>query len=298
MGTRIRLVLAGGAALGVGLGLTACSPGDVIAGLTPLEATALAATTTEHQRTAQAQVTAHEVITTGGKTETIDLTGTGGFDFSASAADLNLTMTGVQGLPSGGAVVEVRLIGGNVYEDIGSMVGSVPGFKPWISVDLSQAMGQDPSLGASSANPTDFLNLLRAKGSTVTALGTKTRNGVELTGFSAVPDLQKQQQTVTAVWNSMGIPAAEQQRLLTEFTANPPGVDIWVDGGGLVRQMSVNESITVPVPTGTVGLRISEDMSFDHYGSPVSVSAPPADQVMTFPQFIQAAKAAQAGSVG
>ena len=67
------------------------------------------------------------------------------------------------------------------------------------------------------------------------------------------------------------------------------GLKVFIDHTGLLRSLSVqlNES-------GTAGaVTLHETLDFSDYGAPVTVAAPPADQVASFAQFLQAEKAAE-----
>ena len=65
---------------------------------------------------------------------------------------------------------------------------------------------------------------------------------------------------------------------------------VFVDGSGLLRRMSIGLTETVG-SSGTIS--VDESLDFSDYGSPVDVSAPPSDQVVSFQQFLQDAEAAQ-----
>jgi hypothetical protein len=55
-------------------------------------------------------------------------------------------------------------------------------------------------------------------------------------------------------------------------------VDVWIGADGLVHQLALKMSID-QVGGQHVGATVTATETFDHFGEPVDVQAPPADQV-------------------
>jgi len=177
-----------------------------------------------------------------------------------------------------------------VYEQIPGLAQVVPG-KSWLSVDLSSlgaSAGQSPSTLATGDNPTAMLRILAQQGNTVVPLGSSTLDGTTVQGYSVTLD-------PTAIKNKIA-----QDKLpswmtdaLSHVNIGDVDLDVYVDGTGLLRRFSLSLSETVP----TAGaIRVDESLDFSDYGTTVTVSAPPPDQVVSLQQFLAQAQASGASS--
>jgi hypothetical protein len=176
-------------------------------------------------------------------------------------------------------------IAGAVYEQVPGLAQVVPG-KSWLSVDLSSlgaSAGQNPSALATGDNPTAMLRILAQQGNTVVPLGSSTINGVSVQGYSVTLD-------PTAIKNKIA-----QDKLpswmadaLSHLNIGDANLDVYVDGSGLLRRFRLSLSETVP-SAGTV--RVDESLDFSDYGTTVTVTAPPPDQVVSLQQFLAQANA-------
>jgi hypothetical protein len=206
------------------------------------------------------------------------ITANGVVDFASKAADLTPTVHGQQ--------LELREIGPDLFVHFPAAVAKqVPGGKPWISMNLakiSQAkLGTSLSslTQTSQANPSQMLGYLQAvSASGVHKAGTTTIRGTQTTEYDATVDLQK----LAAHENS---PAAQQavKRLEAQMGASGYPIKVWIDSGGLVRQLQFAISAH-PSPAGgnpsaaPTAVAVTATLQFYDYGTQVSVSAPPADQ--------------------
>jgi hypothetical protein len=213
---------------------------------------------------------------------TLTGTGTGAIDFNQSALQLQLSV----GADNQQIQMQAVYLAGSIYESIPDISQVFPG-KSWVSVDLSSLQGEGgpstSSLGTSN-NPAAMLQLLAQQGNTVVPLGSSTVDGVSVQGYSVA-------------LNSSAIKTQLQQAKLpswmTSALANVniqnTSVTVYVDSSGLLRRMAVNLSESLG-SSGSVS--VDESLDFSDYGAPVSVSAPPADQVVSLQQLLQAAQSA------
>ncbi len=222
-----------------------------------------------------AQITMSESINAAGTTVTGK--GTGAMDFTHDALQLQMTISAAgQQVP-----IEADYLGGVIYENVPGLDQIAPG-KSWISIDLSslQNASQDQSAQGVGTNPSAMLRMLAQQGNTVVALGPSTLDGVAVNGYDVTVNASKVSQEL----KKANLPSWIQQSLTGLKTKNVD-LKVFVDNANLLRafQFQTTES------TKAAGqLSVSETISFSHYGTPVSVSAPPADQTIGFQQFIQA----------
>lgn len=156
--------------------------------------------------------------------------------------------------------VEVRIVSGVMYVNVGKL--GLPGAsaKPWIKVDLSDA--KNP-LGAAfskiaAMNPAQLMKAFQAI-STFTELGTETVDGVRSTHYKVTVDTAK-------VGAMLGMPDHGQTVSLPKTVA----YDVWVDAGSRPVKVTVNNAM------------FTAEVHFSRWGEPVHVVAPPASQVGEF----------------
>jgi hypothetical protein len=208
-------------------------------------------------------------------------TGTGGIDFRSNALQLKMTV-GADGqqLP-----VTAIYLGGVIYESVPGLNVVAPG-KSWLSLDLSslqKAEAQDPSSQGLGSNPSVMLQMLAQQGNTVVPLGPSTVDGVAVNGYSVTV----QPSAVAKQLKKANLPSWMQQAV-SGLKVHTISIKVFVDHAGLLRsyEMQLSES------TGTSGtFSFDETLGFSNYGTPVTVTAPPASQVESFQQLLQAAGA-------
>ena len=266
-------------ALGLALAL-ACSA-VVLAGCgvsKTLDPVAAAATKTENAGGVKVVMTVG--VTAGGKTFTVDANGA----FDKDEGQLTLALGG-QG------TAELRFLqeGGDpvVYLNMPMLSSQLPGGKSWIRLDVAkagQALGVnvDQLLSQAGQNPADALDLLRASGS-VDEVGTETVNGEPTTHYKATIDLEK------AV-SKLGDRAQQLvQHLIDQGAPSSLPVDVWIGDDGLVRKLTMDESVSASGSSAEVDL----SLVFSDYGTDVNVSAPPAGDTLDLTQLATAAAALQ-----
>ena len=230
-----------------------------------------------------AALTMHMAIDSSGSTVTG--TGTGGIDFSQNALQLDMNVAeGNQQVP-----VKALYIGGSIYESIQGLDQIVPG-KSWIAIDISSLTTGSQGSGAlgTGNNPTAMLRLLALQGNKVTPLGSSTVDGVPVQGYS----VKFNAATLKRQLARANLPAW-MASVVNTINIQSASNTVYVDGSGLLRRYSIKLSESAP-STGTV--RLDESLDFSDYGTPVSVSAPPSNLVVSFTQFLQDAEAASANS--
>jgi hypothetical protein len=231
------------------------------------------------QKTAHVSVTG--TVAVAGQTE--QLTGTGGFDFAANAEQMNLNVQTV-GQTVG---VQVVSLGGTIYEQIPGLSQLASG-KDWVSIDVS-SLQQNADRSAASqlgGNPIATLHALAQQGNSVTALGPSVVDGTSVQGYSVTMDPA----VVKRELSQADLPAWMKKAASTVTIGNASQTVYLDDAGNLVRLGStINES------AGSAGsIKVQESMDFSDYGAPVSVSSPPADEVIPFNQYLQLANQSQA----
>jgi hypothetical protein len=234
--------------------------------------------------TAMAGRTAHVAMSmvVNSPSATVSATGTGAIDFSQNAVALQMAV----GVDAQQVAVQAVYIAGSVYESVPGLGQLVRG-KSWISIDLSSvgtASSQGPSALSSGNNPTAMLRLLAQQGNTVVPLGPSALDGVSVQGYSVTFD----RSAIAARLAHANLPSW-MTSALSDVAIQGAAYKVFVDGSGLLRRYSVtlNEAVAA---VGTVSVDESFDLS--DYGAPVSVSAPPPAQVVTFQQFLEDARAA------
>jgi hypothetical protein len=197
----------------------------------------------------------------------VNLTGTGAVSFVTNQSEFSLVV------PQAGTF-QVRLVGGTLYLMLPPQAQAATGGKPWGAVSLASLQPGSstvPGLGTGSSDPSQILGYLQGVSSSVTNLGPATVRGVETTHYRAVVDLNKAAQA-----NPQAAPA--YQKLISQIHTSTLPVDVWTDSTNRVNQMQIQ--IPVPVGQGQSGTaNVNLSLQLFDFGVPVTVVAPPADQV-------------------
>jgi len=238
------------------------SPDKVV--LTAIDS-ALGAKTADFQMTVEITVPGEGQVTASGQ---------GVMDFTDNAAQFDMTYHGVKALD--GMTISMRYTGSDAYLSI-PMLGTVVPGKSWLSVPTSGS-----SLTPGSSNPASVLQILQSEGAQVTPLGPSVVGGAPVHGYHVIiPEAAMQQRLSKA-----DLPAGVAQAAQGMFGSGGIAMDVFVnDANGLLRRVQADLNLTIS--GHSVNGKVMEDMS--NYGVPVTVTAPPADQVASFQQFEQAA---------
>jgi hypothetical protein len=234
---------------------------------------------------AMADRTAHIAINLNGKAggAAITSSGTGSIDFNQNAVQLQMPVS------AGGQQVDLQLLylGGTMYEGIPGLDQLEPG-KSWISIDTSAisqsvGVGSTGSLGVTN-NPAAMLRLLAQNGNTVTSLGASTIDGIGVQGYAVIIS-QSQMRSELA---NAKLPEWIRQAI-SKVNFNHLNYKVYVDSQGLLRR----EALAIQMTVASHSIAMNETLDFSDFGTPVSISAPPPDQVVSIQQFLQDAQQVQ-----
>lgn len=171
---------------------------------------------------------------------------------------LKMTMT----VPGSSSPVEMIMANQNVY-----MKMPQAGDK-WMQMrmeDLTKATGQDLS---SLMDPTKQLQTQKAAIKEITYVGDEDVNGTKTKRYTAVMDGQAAMQM-----SGQSVPPSLKSSM--SLPKNIP-FDLWVDDQGLTRRMKMDMTLG---PDASMKM----DGTIDKYGEPVSIEAPPSNQVTSVP---------------
>ena len=208
-------------------------------------------------------------------------TGEGAYDFTTREGAFTLTLPPIGGVEIGR--VDAVLTGPVLYQKFPPQLAQALGGKPWVKIDLNdlgQASGVDfSSLIQYLGDPTQALQLLRGAGAETTEVGQERLRGESVTHYRATFDVGK----------AAAAAPPDQQKALQQlshlFGGRPLRAEVWIDEEQRLRKLSYSldlARLNLPAqappaarPTGTLAL-VTE---FFDFGTPVSVTVPPADQV-------------------
>ena len=199
----------------------------------------------------------------------------GAADLSTGNADVTAD------LPAGLGTAEVLSVGQVAYVRLPPGMQSIFGGKPWVKADLSTVEGLAgaqvgvPGLG-SGFQFSGILDWLGGVSGSVSTVGSETIHGDATTHYRAEVDLTKA---------AASAPAARQAELQQAAIAagQTIPVDIWLDGQGRLRQMTVSfDPAKAHLPSGAAlhspGVVVAT-VDLWNFGAAVNVTPPPADQV-------------------
>jgi hypothetical protein len=212
-------------------------------------------------RQRSARISGEVSVGLGGKQMSVPIEGA--IDFTNDAVAMKMSLSGLTGGQQSGDV-EIRMVDGVMYMNLGSVLGargdSMLHGKPWVSVDASQSGSQG------TQNPADILDSLRGAGN-VQLVGHGRVDGVEADHYRADIDLGRAMDKLSPTQRSQA--AAGLKMLGSTFP-----MDVWIDHDGLPVRVGVDID-------SKLGLRVSEQIDFTDWGTPITVEAPPADQVQS-----------------
>ncbi len=111
------------------------------------------------------------------------------------------------------------------------------GGKPWLRFDMSRMLGA-MGLGSlpTGADPSQFLDYLRAVGASTTRVGSATVRGVSTTHYHAVVDLSRYATVVAR--SQRAVATRSVSTLEAALGSHTLPIDAWIDDHNLVRRMS------------------------------------------------------------
>ena len=115
------------------------------------------------------------------------------------------------------------------------------------------------------------LAYLKGMSQSVTHVGSDTVDGASTEQFHIVIDMKK---ALDQVSGSMKCDLSSIESSLGDMTIP---ADVWIDDQGRLRRMTMDLTMNVPGSQQSVGMTMQMDLT--DFGTPVNVTAPPADQV-------------------
>jgi hypothetical protein len=217
------------------------------------------------------------------------ITGTGAFDYPDHRGTMTMT------LPIGGTQRTEQAIydGTTIYVNVGDLAPGLPSGKQWISEDISKIESAGPALNAGGldngtfGDPAAMLQQLKSIGGSVTSLGPTTYEGTAVTEYTATLP-------ASVLQGEIGQLPASLQKDMSAVHIPDIKMDVYITSDNLLKAMHMPMSFSVD------GQSISMDMtmSFSNYGTPVTVTPPPADEVEPLGQFPGDLGSGDTGSTG
>jgi len=259
--------------------------GTTVKQKTPIEAVLASATKTAEAKSSKVAFSLVTQGLPGVPGGSLSITGEGAFDYAGRQGAFT------SNVPPFGQI-EVVSTGSTVYQKFPPQVAADLGGKPWVKMDLNQ-LGKDAGIDfdsisqASSGDPTQALQFLRGSAD-ITEVGKEQVRGEAVTHYRGTIDLNKAAATAPP----------EQQptyQELAQLYAQPLPVEVWIDGQDRLRKVSyvvdlaklnlpqqpaAEAESAAAKPTGT----LSFTTELFEFGTPVSVTIPPTDQVTDFAQ--------------
>jgi hypothetical protein len=225
------------------------------------------------------QKTAHVALTeTISGVASVNVSGSGDIDFTDNAMQLQMTFHAA----GQDETIQAIYLNDTIYEQVPGIDQVLPG-KSWISIDLSElakTSGSSGDLNSVGADPVATLHLLAQQGNTVTPTGSTTVDGVAVQGY----DIEINPASITALLQSSSLPSWLRQAVTTVKLSNADE-QVFIDGSGDLRRTTSS----VDVAVGSKNVSEQGEIEYSNYGESVTIAPPPADQVATFQQLLQAA---------
>ena len=205
----------------------------------------------------------------------LEMTSSGAFDRPAGRLALELDLSGLLGaaeLPGADQPMAVVVDDATAYLRL-PMLESLTGTSGWLAVDRASldAMDEAALFGASTADPSSAVEVLRGSSDDLEVVGSEPVRGVPTTRYRTTVDLADALAATPGMDRLLDGQAAD---VPVDLPAVP--VDVWLDEAGLVHRLVV----TVRPGAGEgppVASTLPLDL-FDH-GQPVDIDVPPAEEV-------------------
>jgi LppX/LprAFG-like lipoprotein len=223
-------------------------------GTASLDPVAQAATNSTRQSSEHMTLTGR--ISAGG--QHVTMTGDGDFSNDPSRGAMTMTVS----MRAHSYTMRTIMDKKRVYLSSDLFKAVLPAGKTWLSLDLAKAASAlGTGLGsAPTQSPASVLAQLKSSGR-VAKIGTDTIDAVHTTHYRGVVDSKR----ISKI----------EKALHTTVSYEP--FDVWIDGQGLVRRltMSYSQSASATVPTAS---SIVTTISFSNYGENVATTVPSADE--------------------
>jgi hypothetical protein len=190
----------------------------------------------------------------------------GAYDLDNGAMEMDASGGSGSSIPASETIV----VGGKMYLKVPPGLGATV-TKPWMSLEIGGSSGLGASMAA-GMDPQHMLQELQAVTGGLTVLGHETVDGVDTTHYHGTIDPAK----IAAKAGKDGAAMAGH--------VGPVPIDIWIDGQGrVVRQQTSMTGLNGMSDSGSTSTGdLTLTIDYTDLGGPVSITAPPADQVQTF----------------
>lgn len=201
------------------------------------------------------------------------LSATGSFDFTQKTGTLNVT------IPDAGSQYSEQEIldGSTIYVNVSglcSCLGLAAPSKPWVSMPEDQS--DTSPTDVTTLDPNVLLHQLQSVGGSVTALGQTGYDGGPATEYQAtLPP--------SALESSMGALPSSSGKSMSGVDMPVMTVDIYVTQDDLLKALVV-PTYSFDIFGQTLSMQMT--LAFSNYGTAVTATPPPADQVQTFQEFV------------
>ena len=266
-----------------------CGSGGKSSSITPLERVSQATSKTTKVTSAKVHMTVTETV---GPVGPLEIGVDGVVDNAKHSGDMTIDMSSIAQI-AGSAAGNADAWKGEVVVD-GSDLSHVveymklpvfstllPSAKPWLKLDLSE-LGKLKGVNfgqllqsAGTQDPSQALQALQAIAN-VKEVGTAQIDGVDTTEYSGTVDPQK----VAALLPKR----AGLGQVFKQLGMTPIPVTAWIDADGYVRKFEESFSMTTK-NAGRMDMKLAA--SFSDFGTPVSITIPPADQTTDIVQLIK-----------
>ena len=262
--------------------LCGCGSSSAVSGT--VDPVAQAADATTHAGGAQLALKLSVELPTGGAPLTA--TGHGDINFGNREAEIFLTVQGLptviaQKLPAGGLTMTELLTGSTVYIDSPVFGAKLPNGAKWVKLDLGKAasnLGLDPqNLTSGEADPSQYLQFLKAASGNVQKLGGETVRGVATTRYRGSIDLRKL--AGLAPSKDRAAMKAAIEKLTSALGTHSLPMEAWIDAKHIVRKLQL--SLSVSVSGQHIGMKIEEELF--GFGPTPAVNVPAAGEVYELP---------------
>ncbi len=214
----------------------------------------------------------------------VNATGIGSFSPAAHRGTVTMRMALPSSPTTGALQLQVVLDKGAIYMKFPPQLASkIPGGKPWVYVNLSQAgklagisgLGSLLNGSSSISNPGQYLNFLRAtSAASIKDLGPATVNGIRTTHYHAEVNLAKLPDVVPPAQRTAIQQLVRAMRAKGATTQVP--MDAWIDSWNLVRRVQSSFSETI----NGQSLAIAMTENFLQYGPQPAPAIPSPGQTV------------------
>jgi hypothetical protein len=203
---------------------------------------------------------------------------------------------GTMTVSAAGETFDVVIQGTTVYQHLPEVAAAAG--REWIRIDLdelAEAVGVDglaELVQSQSNDPSAGLQYLRGASDAVRTVGKESIRGARTTWYEATVDVEKA---------AAGAPVAQQETIRSVkelFGIATIPTDVWIDGDGRVRRLKQSIDYSSAgrsgrFPAGSLPRRMDVTVEFYDFGTPVSVTIPPAEEVAGYGEILDRARKGQ-----